>query len=617
MRHGNVTVILVAVVPCASPAHRARVALPRLLRAGRGIHCRRYQARIAHARAPGPGQPEVPVDRPGGWRPRGSRERRPGKARRLLRGDGLGGVWKSSDGGYTWAAVSDDYPIASTGAIAVAPSDPNVVYVGAGEANIRGNVAAGNGIFKSLDGGKTWTHVWQQEGQIGTMVVHRPMPTSRTPPCSATRSAPTRSEALSHPRWRTHLAAGPRQGRRHGGLGSGPRPTNPNVVFAGLWQARRQPWSLTSGGPGGGLYVSRDAGDTWVQLSGSGLPAPPWGKVGVAVAPSDGRRVYALIEATDGGLFRSDDGGRTWTRANGHRALRQRAWYYSTLTVNPANPNEVWFPQVTMYRSIDGGATIQPVRTKGGWDHHDVWNRPAGSEAHDRRQRCRGDPLGRRRRDLAGAAPAARDPILPRGGRHARAVPGGRHAAGPRHRAGAEQQPRRGRHRRGRLVPGGRRRGRPHPVRSGRREVVYAGEYLGYISRYDTARGRRRTISACPTTLWLAAARCAIASSGGADCHVSATTMPCSINAAQVLFRSSDGGKSWTAISPDLTRNDLPGSSGLAARRRNCHGDNTASKPTARSSRWPNRRSKGRDLGGQRTMGWCTSRGTAASRGAT
>jgi photosystem II stability/assembly factor-like uncharacterized protein len=123
-------------------------------------------------------------------------------------------------------------------------------------------------------------------------------------------------------------------------------PANPRVVFAGLWQARRRPWELLSGGPGSGLHVSRDGGDTWQRLTGKGLPKGIWGKVGVAVAPSDSRRVYALVEAEAGGLYRSDDGGESWKLASGHRSLRQRAWYYSTLTIDPRNPDVVWFPQV-------------------------------------------------------------------------------------------------------------------------------------------------------------------------------------------------------------------------------------------------------------------------------
>src|SRR4029077_15608927 len=123
-------------------------------------------------------------------------------------------------------------------------------------------------------------------------------------------------------------------------------PSNPNIVFAGLWQGRRRPWHLTSGGRGSGLYLSRDGGTTWKQLTGKGLPDGIWGKVGVAVAPSDGRRVYALIEGGRRGLFRSEDGGDTWVLASGHHALRQRAWYYTTLTVDPVNKDVVWFPEV-------------------------------------------------------------------------------------------------------------------------------------------------------------------------------------------------------------------------------------------------------------------------------
>ena len=203
-------------------------------------------------------------------------------------------MWKSTDGGFNWKPVFDEQPISSIGSIAVAPSDPNVVYVGSGEANIRGNVAAGNGIYKSTDAGKTWTHVWKQEGQIGTIVVHPRDPDVAFAAVLGHAFGPNPERGVYRTRnggksWEQVLKKDPDTGASDVALD----PSNPRIVFAGLWQARRRPWEMTSGGPGSGLYVSRDGGDTWTQIT-EGLPEGIWGKVGVAVAPSDGRRVYAL-----------------------------------------------------------------------------------------------------------------------------------------------------------------------------------------------------------------------------------------------------------------------------------------------------------------------------------
>jgi photosystem II stability/assembly factor-like uncharacterized protein len=263
-----------------------------------------------------------------------------------------GGVWKSTDGGITWKPIFDDQPISSIGSIAIAPSDPNVVYVGSGEANIRGNVQAGNGIYKSSDAGKTWKHVWKQEGQIGTMIVHPTNPEVAYAAVFGHAFGPNPERGVYRTidggkTWQRVLYKDPGTGASDICLD----PSNPKVLFTGLWQARRRPWELTSGGPGSGLYASRDGGDTWTQLLpaprpespeadkeappgkkyAKGLPEGLWGKVCIAVAASDGRRVYAMIEAEKGGLFRSDDGGESWTLVNSNHGLRARPWYFSTL----------------------------------------------------------------------------------------------------------------------------------------------------------------------------------------------------------------------------------------------------------------------------------------------
>src|SRR5262245_58351234 len=207
-----------------------------------------------------------------------------------------GGVWTSGDGGTTWKPIFDDQPISSIGSIAVAASDPNVIYVGSGEANIRGNVAAGNGIYKSIDGGKTWTHVWNQEGQIGTMVVHPKNPDIAFAAVLGHAFGPNPERGVYRTRdggktWQQVLKKDSDTGASDVAMDA----ANPNILFAGFWQTRRYPWEMLSGGPGSGLYTSRDGGDTWKPITGKGLPEGIWGKVGVAVAPSDSQRVYALI----------------------------------------------------------------------------------------------------------------------------------------------------------------------------------------------------------------------------------------------------------------------------------------------------------------------------------
>ncbi len=467
-----------------------------------------------------------------------------------------GGVWKSTDGGATWKSIFDDQPISSIGSIAIAPSNPNVVYVGSGEANIRGNVAAGNGIYKSVDAGKTWTHAWKQEGQIGKMVVHPSNPDIAFAAVLGHAFGPNSERGVYRTidggkTWQQVLKKDDKTGASDVEMD----PSNPSIVFAGFWEARRLPWDLVSGGSGSGLYVSRDGGDTWKQLTESGLPAGIWGKVGIAVAPSDGRRVYALIEAEKGGLFRSDDGGSSWELINPSRALRQRAWYYTTLTVNPANPDDVWLPQVPMLRTVDGGKTLQYMKGIHHGDHHDVWIDPRNPKrmitANDG-----GVDISNNGGEtwFAPALPISQfyhvsaDTRTPY------------HVAGAMQDLGTAQAP--SESLRGSIAlsdwhdVGGGEAG--HVVsNSADPNIVYAGEYLGIITRYDHRTGESRNVSAWPENP---------SGHGGEDMKYrfqwTAPIAPSPhdpnvvYHGAQVIFRTTNGGQSWEVISPDLTRND-------------------------------------------------------------
>jgi photosystem II stability/assembly factor-like uncharacterized protein len=467
-----------------------------------------------------------------------------------------GGVWMSADGGTTWRSVFDDQPVASIGSIAVAPSDPNVIYVGSGEANIRGNVANGNGIYRSIDGGKTWTHVWTQQGQIGTMVVHPKNPDIAFAAVLGHVFGPNPERGVYRTRdggktWQQVLKKDPNTGASDIAID----PSNPNVLFAGFWQARRFPWDLESGGPGSGLYVSRDGGDTWKQIAGHGLPDGIWGKVGVAVAPSDGRRVYALIENEKGGLFRSDDGGETWELASGSHALRQRSWYYSTLTVTPVNPNEVWFPQVPMLRTIDGGKTIEYVRGLPHGDNHDIWIDPQDPK----RMIAANDGGVHITRNGGGSwfsppLPIAQFYHVSADSRRPYWV------AGAMQDLGTAQGPSNSLARNIALSDW-------HEVGGGEAgwvvsepddpNVVYAGEYLGIITRYDYRNRESRNVTAWPDN----------PSGHGAEdmkyrfqwtAPIAASPHDPKViyHGAQVVFRTRDGGTHWDVISPDLTRDD-------------------------------------------------------------
>jgi photosystem II stability/assembly factor-like uncharacterized protein len=477
-----------------------------------------------------------------------------------------GGVWKSSDGGITWKPIFDDQPISSIGSIAVAPSDPNVVYVGSGEANIRGNVAPGNGIYKSTDAGKTWQHVWKQEGQIGTMIVHPTNPDVAYAAVLGHAFAPNPERGVYRTTdggktWHKVLFKDENTGASDVCFD----PTNPKILFAGLWQTRRRPWEMTSGGPGSGLYLSRDGGDTWSQLTdkkdsddhwGKGLPEGIWGKVCVAVAPSDGRRVYALIEAEKGGLFRSEDGGKTWSLANAHRAIRQRPWYFSTLTVDPKNPDVVWFPQVPLLKSIDGGKTLQRVKGPHHGDHHDIWIDPTNPK-----RMIDSNDGGVDISTNGGETWYA--PPLPIAQFYHIACDNGTpyRVMGTMQDLGTASGPSNSLSRDGITLAdwhevGGGEAGHAAPDPADP-NIVYAGEYGGYISRYDHKTRQARCVSIYPyNPSGHGAEDLKYRFQWTAPIVVSPHDSKTVYHAGNVLFRTTDDGKTWTPISPDLTRND-------------------------------------------------------------
>ena len=291
-----------------------------------------------------------------------------------------GGLWKTTDAGENWACVSDGFfKTGSVGGIGVSESNPDVVYVGMGETQLRGNVSHGDGVYKSTDAGKTWTHVGLKETRhIARVRVHPTNPDVVWVAALGHVYGPNRERGIFKSTdggrtWRHVLFVSDKAGACDISVD----PNNPNVLYAGTWEANRTPWSLSSGGPGSKLWKSTNGGDTWSDFSRNpGLPVGLFGKVGVSVSPADGNRVYAIIEALDGGIFSSDDAGATWTKVNDNRNYRQRAFYYTRVQADPKNKDTVYVMNVGFARSTDGGKTWRGVGTPHS-DNHDMWINPS------------------------------------------------------------------------------------------------------------------------------------------------------------------------------------------------------------------------------------------------
>jgi photosystem II stability/assembly factor-like uncharacterized protein len=302
----------------------------------------------------------------------------PGDPSTYYAGAASGGVWKTSDGGNNWAPIFDSQPVAAIGALAVAASDPSIVWAGTGEAwAIRDSDVMGDGVYKSVDAGKTWTHMGLDDtGRIGRVVVNPKNPDNVFVCALGRLTGPQQERGVYRTNdggqhWDRVLFAD----EKTGCSGLSMDPHNSRTLFAGMWQVEMHTYAMFSGGPGSGVYVSHDGGTKWTKIEGHGMPKPPVGKIDVAVAPSDPNRVYALIQTPDqGSLWRSDDGGEGWRVVNWDRALIGRAGYYIRLAVSPANEDEVLVSDSSFLHSVDGGETFHPVPWGG--DNHDIWIDP-------------------------------------------------------------------------------------------------------------------------------------------------------------------------------------------------------------------------------------------------
>ncbi|MCK5942933.1 MAG: glycosyl hydrolase, partial [Planctomycetes bacterium] len=477
-----------------------------------------------------------------------------------------GGVWRTDDSGESWRNISDGTFGGSIGAVAVAPSDPDVIYVGGGEKTVRGNVSSGDGMWKSVDAGATWTFAGLSDSRhVSRIRVHPKDPDVAYAAVMGHISGPNETRGVYRTRdggksWQRVLFVN----EHAGAVDLCMAPDDPDTLYATTWRILRTPYSLESGGDGSGLWKSTDGGDTWDSLHDrDGMPEGPLGISGIAASPANPQRLYAQVEAKEGGLFRSEDAGASWTRINDDRSLRQRAWYYTRVYADPKDEDTVYVLNVGMHRSTDGGKTFASIRTPHG-DNHDLWIDPRDPkrmiESNDGGANVSSD--GGKTWSKQNNQPTAQfyrvtvdddRPYRIYGAQQDNSTVRIRHRApgrgiGEDHwesTAGGES---------GWIAP-----------TPGDPEIVFGGSYGGYLTRRDHRRGLSRTVTVWPDNpmgagveamryrfqwnfpiLW--------------SKHFDGVLY----TGAQVLFASSDEGQSWMPISQDLTRNDASkmGSSG-------------------------------------------------------
>lgn len=484
----------------------------------------------------------------------------PGDPYTYYAGAASGGVWKTIDGGNRWTPIADSIPVAAIGALAVAPSDPKIVWAGTGEAwAIRDIDVMGDGVYKSVDAGQTWTHMGLDEtGRIARVLVHPTNPNivfvcavGRTTGPQKERGIFRTADGGQH--WDQVLL--PDENTGCSGLTMDAH--NPNVMFAGTWQVEMHTWAMFSGGPGSGIYASRDGGTTWKKVESPGLPRPPVGKIDVAIAPGDSNRVYALIQTKDqGSLWRSDDGGASWRVVNWQRGLIGRAGYYIRLAVSPTNPDEVMVADSSFWVSTDGGQTFN-TRPYGG-DTHDIWWDPTNADRfvvtddggltiasqHGRVTKRVTLPIGQ----MYHVAADNQVPYWIYGNMQddgtMRGVSTGPEAGGGG-RGGNVWEHGLGGCESGFTIP--------DPVDP---SIVWASCYGNKLTRYDARTKTARSVAPWMITLDSAP------NESKYRCH---WTAPLAIDpfdhnsvyyGCQVIFKTTNGGQSWTVISPDLSTQD-------------------------------------------------------------